>query len=322
MAVKCFGSARGEFHLTPGGGFFADGGLCLNEPVDAASYPNNARLYAYANISGYSNANIRTIFPDGSDSIAYHHGDWMYVSWDWNGWYGAVKFELRNGTSVIATRTTNIGYPSSAMFFSDVVVPETIDFGAPCVISAMYNVDRNVFGGLPCVRLRTLFDGVVVWNSIGRGEVCGHTPTGIVMRSDVGSRIARDGLHTVRFETVLVSTQGIESPGCSFDATLTVLPPAIAQGDILAVSWAATNPYTGEPSSIAYWGFNINLSVDVKNLGDIQENYKLQAWQDTTLLAESAVFALAGGQQSSIPIPFVMPRVNSLNLMIKLVIGQ
>ena len=109
MATTCYGQSAGVFHIAPGGGFFADGGMCLNSPVDASEYPSNDRLYVYANIN-YSNPNIRTIFPDGSDDVYYTSSgyDYMWIYWDWNGWIGDVKFELRDGTSVKATRYTHI----------------------------------------------------------------------------------------------------------------------------------------------------------------------------------------------------------------------
>ena len=106
--VTCFGKNTGVFHMAPGGGFFDDGGMCLNPPIDASEYPTADRLYVYANIGGYSRANIRTIFPDGSDDVFYESGDYMWIYWDWNDWSGDVEFELRDGTSVKARRSTHI----------------------------------------------------------------------------------------------------------------------------------------------------------------------------------------------------------------------
>lgn len=113
MAVTCYGQGTGQFHIAPGGGFFGGSGMCCNSPVDAAQYPPCDRLYAYANIRGYSDPKIITRFPDGSEDV-YSAGsgyDYCWIWWDWGGWTGDVVFELRDGGSVKATRNTNIGIP-------------------------------------------------------------------------------------------------------------------------------------------------------------------------------------------------------------------
>lgn len=109
MAVTCYGQSAGVFHISPGGGFFADDGMCLNSPIDASEYPSEDTLYVYANIN-YSSPNIRTVFPDGSEDVYYASSsqDYMWIYWNWNGWGGDVMFELRDGTSVKATLTTTI----------------------------------------------------------------------------------------------------------------------------------------------------------------------------------------------------------------------
>ena len=303
MAVKCFGKSIGVFHIALSGGFFSDGGMCLNEPIDAASYFNTDRLYVYANISGYSNANIRTIFPDGSDDIAYQHGDYMWVYWDWGGWYGTVEFELRNGTSVIVTRTTTIEKapaPAGTITFKGVAAPTDAILGTTYAFKPSWRNNTTVAQDFS---VSLIVGGVA------------HTKTEWIQAGCVSK---------VYFPILFDKVGAIEITG-SYNtdhipsAFVSVRELAAAQGDILTASWMATNPFTGEPSSTAYWGFNISLSVDVKNLGDIPETYKLQAWHGTVMLAESAVFELAGGQQSSISVPFVMPEVSSLHLTVKLI---
>jgi len=100
--------------MAPGGGFFADGGMCLNSPIDAAEYPQGNRLYVYGNVGGYSRPNIRTIRAGYSDDVYYASSgsDYMWIYWNWGGYSGSVTFQLRDGTSVRASISCTIVAPT------------------------------------------------------------------------------------------------------------------------------------------------------------------------------------------------------------------
>ncbi|MEA3341910.1 MAG: hypothetical protein U9R15_18260 [Chloroflexota bacterium] len=105
----CFG--RGMcLHIGHCCDFWVDDGMCVCNPVDAAEYPNEQRLYAGGGVRGFASPNIRTIFPNGSDKIhTFNRGDYCWVYWNWDSsTFGTVKFELRDGNTVKATRSTKI----------------------------------------------------------------------------------------------------------------------------------------------------------------------------------------------------------------------
>ena len=105
--LTCYG--RGMcLHIGSCCEFSGDHGLCVCNPVDASEYPTADRLWIAANTPGFSNPNIRTVFDDGYEETHYESGEYMWVYWDMGGWGGGVKFELRDGTSVKATRSTHI----------------------------------------------------------------------------------------------------------------------------------------------------------------------------------------------------------------------
>lgn len=95
--------------------------------------------------------------------------------------------------------------------------------------------------------------------------------------------------------------------------------PPIPEGVITYTSWAAYNPITGEKSPVAYWGYDVNVLVDAKNVGKKQGNYKIQIWRGETFLSESNVFTLDVDEQKGATLSFVMPEVSSLHITVKLI---
>jgi len=118
-------------HIGPCCDFWADDGMCVCNPVDAAEYPRAQRLYAAGNISGFSSPNIRTIFPDGHDDVCtFNRGDYCWLYWDWGETVGTVKFELRDGSTVKATRSTHIFPPPpppspKVVYIAEIQFPRT-----------------------------------------------------------------------------------------------------------------------------------------------------------------------------------------------------
>jgi hypothetical protein len=105
---QCFGRGM-SIHFGPCCDFWADDGMCICDPADAAEYPQDKRLYVAANNRGFSRPNIRTVFADGSDNVhTLNRGDYSWIWWEWGGYVGKVTFELRDGSSVRSSRSTVI----------------------------------------------------------------------------------------------------------------------------------------------------------------------------------------------------------------------
>lgn len=118
-------------HIGPCCDFWADDGMCVCNPVDAAEYPQGQRLYIAGNISGFSSPNIRTIFPDGHDHVrTFNRGDYCWQWWEWGSTAGTVKFELRDGNTVRASRSTYIAPPPpppspKVVYIAEIQFPRT-----------------------------------------------------------------------------------------------------------------------------------------------------------------------------------------------------
>jgi len=138
----CFG--RGVcLHIGPCCDFWADDGMCVCNPVDAAEYPRAQRLYIAGNISGFANPNIRTVFPDGHDHVrTFDRGDYCWAYWDWgSGTVGTVKFELRDGSAVRASRSTWIvalPIPEGQLVLTSISAPNKVLVGTTHYIKARW----------------------------------------------------------------------------------------------------------------------------------------------------------------------------------------
>jgi len=199
----CFG--RGVcLHIGPCCDFWADDGMCVCNPVDAAEYPNGQRLYIAGNISGFSSPNIRTIFPDGRDHVrTFDRGDYCWAWWDWgSGTIGTVKFELRDGSNVRASRSTTIIGPTADLHLTDISIPESIVDGDPLPISfTIVNVgtiDAAIQYGA-AINNTTVWGnyGGREWFSIHAGEDLDFYKTYYTQVFDIGGSIPGPGKHTV-----------------------------------------------------------------------------------------------------------------------------
>ena len=107
---KCFG--RGVcMHIGTAVDFWADDGMCLKNPVDAASYPGGTRIYAGANTNRSWNSQFK-IYCDGifDQTISIGRGgDYCWMWWEWPGWNGTLRIDYCNGDSVIYSRSTVLG---------------------------------------------------------------------------------------------------------------------------------------------------------------------------------------------------------------------
>jgi len=302
--VRCFGTNTGVFHIAPSGGFYADGGMCLNDPIDAAAYPNDDSLTVFANVAGYSRPNIRTIFPDGSDDVYYGGDDYMWVRCDWGGRYGPVKFELRNGSTVIATLRTYIAIPPAPegnITLKYITAPEKVVPGTTLYIKPGW---RNNTSTDQVFSVTLYVEGVAYRKN--EWIPAGHTGT-------VAFSVTFDEIGVFKLDGSY-NTEHI----VKYISVAELLPP---EGDIIDATWSATHPITGETIDIAYWGQDITVYAEVRNVGETAGSYMLQLYDGEVVLTESDVFDLEAGGQRSIPVTFIMPKVNSLRLTIKLVIS-
>jgi len=102
----------GVLHIGTCADAWEDKGGCVCEPADAVSYPSGQNIYAAAvKPSRASGWNIKTYFNGVYDSTYDAKARWpfFYVWWRSGGWTGEVRFDLCNGSSVVATRSTRWG---------------------------------------------------------------------------------------------------------------------------------------------------------------------------------------------------------------------